>query len=258
MEKFFKICYNIYGAADVAPYIVFYMGDGMMNKAHILVVEDDENVAEGLMDIFSAQGYKVSAAANSQSALDLLQREGVNLVVLDVSLGADSGYDLCRDIRRFSDMPVLFLTARSSEMELIRGFQAGGDDYLTKPFRMQELLVRVQALLRRTLRKENRILRSGMLTLETEKHLMKKDGVFLNLSGVEWKIVSSLIAHYPQTLTREELLYFVWDKDADFVEANTLNVNISRLREKLGNYEERPYIETVRGIGYRWAVLLER
>ena len=229
-----------------------------MSKAHILVVEDDENVAEGLRDIFSAQGYEVSAAASSRSALDLLQSEAIDLAVLDVSLGADSGYDLCRDIRRFSDMPILFLTARSSEMELIRGFQAGGDDYLTKPFRMQELLVRVQALLRRTARKENGTLKSGSLTLEPEKRILKKDGVLLSLSGVEWKIVSSLIAHYPQTLSREELLYLVWDKDADFVEANTLNVNISRLREKLGSYEERPYIETVRGIGYRWSVLLER
>ena len=229
-----------------------------MSKAHILVVEDDENVAEGLRDIFSAQGYEVSAAANSRSALDLLQRSAVDLAVLDISLGADSGYDLCRDIRRFSDMPILFLTARSSEMELIRGFQAGGDDYLTKPFRMQELLVRAQALLRRTARKENGTLKSGALILEPEKRLLKKDGILLSLSGVEWKIVSSLISHYPQTLTREELLYLVWDKDASFVEANTLNVNISRLREKLGSYEDRPYIETVRGIGYRWAVLLER
>ena len=229
-----------------------------MNKAHILVVEDDENVAEGLRDIFSVQGYEVSAAASSKDALDLLKREAVDLAVLDISLGADSGYDLCRDIRRFSDMPILFLTARSSEMELIRGFQAGGDDYLTKPFRMQELLVRVQALLRRTLRKENGPMRSGELILEPEKRLLKKDGVLLSLSGVEWKIIFSLIANYPKTLTREELLYLVWDKDADFVEANTLNVNISRLREKLGSYEDSPYIETVRGVGYRWAVLLER
>ena len=229
-----------------------------MSKAHILVVEDDENIAEGLRDIFSAQGYEVSAAASSRSALNFLQSEAIDLAVLDVSLGADSGYDLCRDIRRFSDMPILFLTARSSEMELIRGFQAGGDDYLTKPFRMQELLVRVQALLRRTARKENGTLKSGALILEPEKRLLKKDGILLSLSGVEWKIVSSLISHYPQTLTKEELLYLVWDKDASFVEANTLNVNISRLREKLGSYDDRPYIETVRGIGYRWAVLLER
>ena len=229
-----------------------------MSKARILVVEDDKNVAEGLKDIFSVQGYMVSVAENSLDALDLLQTQEVDLAVLDISLGADNGYDLCRNIRRFSDIPILFLTARSSEMELIRGFQAGGDDYLTKPFRMQELLVRIEALLRRTARREGGLLRAGGLVLELEKRLLKKDGILLNLSGVEWKIISALIAHYPQALSREELLYLVWDKDAQFVEANTLNVNISRLREKLGSCEDRPYIETVRGVGYRWAVPLER
>ena len=229
-----------------------------MSKARILVVEDDKNVAEGLKDIFSVQGYIVSVAENSLDALDLLQTQEVDLAVLDISLGADNGYDLCRNIRRFSDMPILFLTARSSEMELIRGFQAGGDDYLTKPFRMQELLVRIEALLRRTARREGGLLRAGGLVLELEKRLLKKDGILLNLSGVEWKIVSALIAHYPQALSREELLYLVWDKDAQFVEANTLNVNISRLREKLGGFDGMVYVETVRGIGYRWAAPLER
>ena len=229
-----------------------------MSKAHILVVEDDKNVAAGLRDIFFAQGYAVWTAENSRDALSILQTETVDLTVLDVSLGADSGYDLCRDIRRFSDMPVLFLTACSSEMELIQGFQAGGDDYLTKPFRMQELLVRIEALLRRAGRRESGEVRTGELVIEPEKRLIKRNGVVLGLSGVEWKIISAVISHYPRALNREELLYFVWDKDAQFVEANTLNVNISRLREKLGGFDGMTYIETVRGIGYRWAVPLER
>ena len=229
-----------------------------MSKARILVVEDDKNVAAGLKDIFSVQGYTVLIAENNHNALSILQTETVDLTVLDISLGADNGYDLCRDIRRFSDMPILFLTARSSEMELIRGFQAGGDDYLTKPFRMQELLVRIEALLRRAGRRESGEIRTGELVIEPEKRFIKRDRVVLGLSGVEWKIVSALIAHYPQTLSREELLYLVWDRDAQFVEANTLNVNISRLREKLGGFDGRTYVETVRGIGYRWAVPLER
>ena len=143
-------------------------------------------------------------------------------------------------------------------MELIRGFQAGGDDYLTKPFRMQELLMRVQALLRRAVRKDSSVIKTGELALNTEKLLLKKDGEVVSLSGVEWKIVSALISHYPHALSREELLYLVWDKDASFVEANTLNVNVSRLREKLGSCGGYPYIETVRGVGYRWAVPVER
>ena len=229
-----------------------------MNRATILVVEDDKSVSEGLCDIFSAGGYTVFTAENNRDAMFVMQTKTVDLAVLDISLGADSGYDLCRDIRRISDIPILFLTACSSEMELIRGFGAGGDDYLTKPFRIQELLVRVQALLRRASRKEAGRFMTGELEFDTDKRTLKKNGRILSLSGVEWKIASALTSHFPRTLTREELLYLVWDKDAEFVEANTLNVNISRLREKLGVFEGRPYIETVRGVGYRWSVTLER
>ena len=223
-----------------------------------MVVEDDKNVAEGLRDIFSAQSYTVDLAENNADALKLTESGEIDLAVLDVSLGTDSGYELCSRIRRFSDMPILFLTAASSEMELIRGFQVGGDDYLVKPFRMQELLMRVQALLRRTARREGSVVRTGELVLDMEMRLLKKDGEAVNLSGVEWKIVSALIAHHPHALSREELLYLVWDKDASFVEANTLNVNVSRLRDKLGSYGEQSYIETVRGIGYRWAVQVDK
>lgn len=228
-----------------------------MKQAHILVVEDDKSVAEGLRDIFSAQNYTVHLAENNADALKLTEIEQIDLAVLDVSLGADNGYELCSRIRQTSDIPILFLTAANSEMELIRGFQVGGDDYLTKPFRMQELLMRVQALLRRTVRRESGAVKTGNLTLDAEKHLLKRDGEPVNLSGVEWKIVSSLISHHPHPLSREELLYSVWDMDSSFVEANTLNVNVSRLREKLGNFGGCPYIETVRGVGYRWAVQVE-
>ena len=230
-----------------------------MSQEHILVVEDDKSVAEGLRDIFSAQSYVVDLAENNADALRLVKAGEIDLAVLDVSLGADSGYELCSSIRRSSDMPILFLTAASSEMELIRGFQVGGDDYLVKPFRMQELLMRVQALLRRATRREdNSTVKTGELTLDTEKRLLKRDGKPVTLSGVEWKLVSALISHYPHALSREELLYSVWDRESTFVEANTLNVNVSRLREKLGSSDGCPYIETVRGTGYRWAVPVER
>ena len=229
-----------------------------MAQAHILVVEDDKNVAEGLRDIFSAQSYAVSLAENNADALKQVESGEVDLAVLDVSLGADNGYELCSCIRRVSEMPILFLTAASSEMELIRGFQVGGDDYLVKPFRMQELLMRVQALLRRTVRKDDSSIKTGELVLDMEKHQLKRNGELVGLSGVEWKIVSALLARHPHALSREELLFEVWDKDASFVEANTLSVNISRLREKLGGYGGNPYIETVRGIGYQWAVQVDR
>ena len=229
-----------------------------MKSVHILVAEDDRSVAEGLRDIFRMQGYAVSLAANGKEAMAVLNSGSVDLAVLDVGLGSEDGCDLCREIRGTYDLPILFLTAHSSELELVRGFRSGGDDYLTKPFRMQELLLRVEALLRRCARTEERPLRTGSIELDSKKQLAKRDGITLSLSGVELRIVSHLTACWPRTVTRDELLYHVWDRDADFVDANTLNVNISRLREKLGSSDGQSYIETVRGVGYRWAVPVER
>lgn len=227
-------------------------------QTHILIVEDDKNVADGLNDVLNANGYRTSLADTRYGAMEILRRETIDLAILDVALGADSGYDLCKDIRRVSEMPILFLTACSGELELIRGFQCGGDDYLTKPFRLQELLARIQAVLRRASRTGAVCLRSGNCVIEPTKHQVKRDGIVLGLSSVEWKILLALVSRYPHTLSREELLYTVWDVDAEFVEANTLNVNISRLREKLGKEAGQSCIETVRGIGYRWTAPVEK
>lgn len=226
-------------------------------QENILIVEDDTSVAEGLEDLLSSYGYQVFSASNSKGALALLQREPINLAVLDICLDGDNGYELCRRIRESWDTPVLFLTALNSELELVRGFQAGGDDYVTKPFRMQEILVRIQALLRRSGQQNLALRKTGGLTYDRTRQQITKDGVPMELTGTEWRLAAVLIEHWPQVLSREELLYQVWDRESAFVEANTLRVNISRLREKLGEFQGAPYIATVRGIGYRWAVAVQ-
>lgn len=220
---------------------------------NILIVEDDKSVAEGLRDILAGNGYGVSTASNIRDSLTALQREPVSLILLDVSLGPDSGFDLCKAVREKSDVPILFLTACSSEMELVRGFQMGGDDYVTKPFRMQELLMRIRALLRRAKGRSDSLFQSGELLFDRERMSVAKGGTVLDLTATERKLAFVLIQRWPAAVSREELLYQVWDRDADFVEANTLSVNVSRLREKLGDLDGSPYIETVRGVGYRWA-----
>lgn len=224
----------------------------------ILIVEDDKGVADGLGDILTADGYTVSTASNIRDSLAALQKEPVSLMILDVSLGPDSGFDLCRTVRKESDVPILFLTACSSEMELVRGFQLGGDDYVTKPFRMQELLMRIKALLRRAKSQSGNLFKSGELLFDRGKKSIVKNGSALDLTATERKLVFALVECWPAAVSREELLYRVWDKDADFVEANTLSVNVSRLREKLGDINGMPYIETVRGVGYRWAAVVGR
>lgn len=197
-------------------------------------------------------------ADNSADTMEILNRENIALVILDVCLGEDSGYDLCKKIREFSDVPILFLTGCSSELELIRGFQVGGDDYVTKPFRMQELLVRMQAILRRSSLNKGEYYQSGELYYNHFTHQMIKGKEALPLTSVELKIAVLLLKSWPNTITRKDLLYHVWDNDFQFVEENTLNVNVSRLRDKLGTFEEAPYITTIRGVGYRWAVSVKR
>lgn len=224
----------------------------------ILIVEDDMLVAEGLYDILSSYGYQAFYTNTEEETLKILNIQNINLVLLDINLGQESGYDICKSIRKIYDVPILFLTAYTGEMELVRGFGAGGDDYLTKPFRMQELLLRAQALIRRgQARRDNKIV-SGDLTYDVNLHQMQKKRDILELTPIEQKLVCLLMQNYPQTMPRERLLYDIWDQSATYVEENTLNVNISRLREKLGTFEDVPYIVTVRGIGYRWNVLVRR
>lgn len=232
-------------------------------KQEILIVEDDVQVAEGLHDILSGYGYQIFTADNAKSALECMDRQNIRLIILDVCLNGESGYDICRTVRRKSDVPILFLTACSSEVEVVRGFTAGGDDYLVKPFRMQELLVRMQALIRRYVPDIKELYRSGELAINFEGWQLWRladqgKKIPIEVTPIEWKMLLLLIKKYPHTVSRRQLLYEIWDKDAAFVEENTLNVNISRIREKLGTYGDDSYIATIRGKGYRWNVPIQR
>lgn len=227
-------------------------------KKQICIVEDDENVAESLQELLYNHHYNVILTQNIPETLTVLQCHSIDLLLLDVHLKDESGYELCKKIREFSDIPVLFLTGCNTETELLEGFQSGGDDYLTKPFRVRELLARIEALLRRTASKSSSCIKSGELTFDCDRQVMLFRHEFLELTSTERKLVWLLMENYPRTLPREELLYQVWDKRNFFVEANTLTVNMCRLRDKLGSFEKTPYIETIRGIGYRWAIPVRR
>lgn len=229
-----------------------------MGEPSILIVEDDESVAQGLADILNGSGYQAKWCEKPQKVLEILKKQRLDLILLDVNLGEGNGYDLCKKIREISDIPVLFLTAYQSEMDVVRGFKVGGDDYVTKPFRMQELLVRVQALLRRAKPLAGLQISSGELVYDMGKHQVYQNQALLALTPIELQLVQSLLLGWPHTLSRERIFSEVWDKDGSYVDENTLSVNISRLRDKLGTFQGEAYIETVRGIGYRWAVHVQR
>ena len=211
----------------------------------ILLVEDDAALRGALEELLSREGYTVVNACNIRSARAGMDAD-IDLVMLDVGLPDGDGVSLCKLWRSEGvQTPILFLTAKDEELDVVRGLDAGGNDYVTKPFRMQELLSRIRALLRRS-QKETTINRSG-ITLDIAKLQASKDGELLLLTVTEYKILAKLISER-SIITRAALLDALWDVDSRFVDDNTLSVHISRLREKVGS----SHIKTIRGVGYQW------
>ena len=211
----------------------------------ILLVEDDSALRGALEELLCREGYDVVKASNVRSAREGLDA-AADLVILDVGLPDGDGVELCRSWRSEGvQTPILFLTAKDEEMDVVRGLDSGGNDYVTKPFRMQELLSRIRALLRRNQR-DTTITRSG-ITLDTAKLQATRDGEVLLLTVTEYKILAKLISSR-SIITRAVLLEALWDLDSRFVDDNTLSVHVSRLREKIGG----SHIKTIRGVGYQW------
>ena len=209
----------------------------------ILLLEDDFFLRDGLTELLSREGYGVQSAQTCEEAARLLEHQEFDLLILDVMLPDGSGVELCKALRRQGrGEPILFLTACDEEFQIVQGLDAGGDDYVTKPFKMQELLSRVRALLRR------RAMEPRQKRLDAASLCYDKNGAAVALTKTEYQILSTLLAGNGMTVTRAVLLDRIWDCDGDFVDDNTLSVHISRLREKIGP----GHIVTVRGIGYRW------
>ena len=212
----------------------------------ILLVEDDAALRSALVELLLREGYEVKKAANfreAQAGLD----SAIDLVMLDVGLPDGDGVSLCKLWRsKGMQTPILFLTAKDEELDIVRGLDAGGNDYVTKPFRMQELLSRIRALLRGRNSADSVISRSG-ITLDKSRLQASRDGETLILTLTEYKILSRLLSSR-SILTRSALLESLWDTDSRFIDDNTLSVHVSRLREKVG----AAHIKTVRGVGYQW------
>ena len=215
-------------------------------KQKILLVEDDSFLREGLTEVLQGEGYEVISADSFLKAKEMLNFFSYNLMIFDVMLPDGNGLDLCMQLRASgSTVPVLFLTACDDEIQVVRGLDCGADDYVTKPFRLLELLSRVRALLRRN---TSSVYSSGSISIDLKTMTAFKDGTTLSLTPTEFLILSALIQNSGVIVTRTILLEKIWDCDESFVDDNTLSVHVSRLREKLGTNQ----ISTVRGIGYRW------
>jgi DNA-binding response OmpR family regulator len=220
----------------------------------VLVVEDDNIIREGLQISLRQDDYQALTAATQKEALETIAANPmIDIYLLDVMLPDGDGYTICREIRKRSDAPILFLTACDDEVHTVLALEQGADDYISKPFRIRELLARMKAILRRAGRdavQQSRItIGDNELDMQTGK--MYRDQKSIDLTAMEYRLLLIFVNHRGQTLSRQQLLNDIWDEAGDFVTDNTLTVYVKRLREKLGDFEGQPLIHTVRGIGYR-------
>ena len=221
---------------------------------HILLVEDDRAIVMGLTYSLEQEGYQVTVQEDRPSALKVLEEQTFDLCLLDLTLPGGSGYDVCRRVKELGDTPVIFLTAMDDEVNVVMGLDMGADDYITKPFRVRELLSRIRSVLRRARRGGENLpqLTIGSLTVNTQEARVWKRGEEVFLTALEYRLLLTFLNHPGQVLTRSQLLEGIWDVAGDFVNDNTLTVYIKRLREKLEDNPQAPQIiKTVRGVGYK-------
>jgi two-component system, OmpR family, alkaline phosphatase synthesis response regulator PhoP len=230
-----------------------------MSDAKILVVEDDETIARFVELELTHSGFAVKRAGDGASALEAVQEEMPDLIVLDLMLPGLDGIEVCRRLRQFSDAYVLMLTARAEEVDKIVGLSVGADDYLTKPFSPRELVARVKAMLRRPRGPSDGAIGSneprhlGDLVIDSARHVVSRDGTPVDLTAREFALLAMLAEEPGRVFTRAQILERIWD--SEFYDDHVVEVHIGNLRHKLEDDPARPrYVETVRGVGYRAAV----
>lgn len=221
----------------------------------ILLLEDDENLNRGITVTLQKAGYAVTSAFAVSEAEEDLEKETFSLIISDITLPDGSGLDFGRSVRAVSDTYIIYLTALDSEADIVNGYDAGADDYITKPFSLMVLLSKVNALMRRIDSTEyNSVMTCGDIEVDYRDMRVRKNGQEIVLSKKELLLLVFLWENAGQIVSKESILEHVWDVDGQFVDDNTVTVNISRLKNKLGTDE----ISNVRGLGYIWTGKVKR
>ena len=226
-------------------------------RARVLVVEDEAGLADSVRYSLESEGFDVIVATSGLSGMEAARTNAPDIVILDLMLPEISGLDVCRQIRSFSDVPIIMLTAKDSEADKVAGLELGADDYMTKPFSMRELIARVRAHLRRSARsgvlaETNEVLRGGSIELDIDAHEARVNGEKVNLRPKEFELLESLMRRKNRLAARHMLIDEVWGPSY-FGDTKTLDVHIKRLRQKLEEDSSEPrHIVTVRGLGYKF------
>lgn len=217
----------------------------MRNK--ILLVEDNEMIVKGLVYSLSKEGFETNIAYNAQEAESKIESNVYDIIILDVMLPDGNGFELCKYIKENKDIPIIFLTAKDDEKDVVNGFNLGADDYVIKPFRTMELISRIYNVLRRY-NKDKNIIEIGQVRIDLEANRVYVDNKEVEFTALEYKILVLLFTNAGKTVTREKILDKIWDVAGNFVNDNTLTVYVKRIRDKLGKSD---VIKTIKGIGYR-------
>lgn len=226
----------------------------MNTKKKILIIEDDNDLAAITADMLRDYGYETKIAASCDEAFAVLAKEQFKLLLMDINLPDGNGFEVCKELRLMSKVPVIFASARTNEDDKIKGFEMGGDDYLAKPYSLRELLARVNALMRRTYGEEENapVYEFGNIKVDTGMRTVWRGGEEIRLALREFDLLAYLCAHPNQVLKKEELLHEVWGAYAE-AEIATVAVHIRWLREKLEKDPSDPqFIKTIWGIGYQF------
>lgn len=218
----------------------------------LLIVEDDENMSRGLRLSFSDEYSDIYMAETCKEGWKIIDNNKIDVVILDCNLPDGDGFQLCKQIKGKFNIPVIMLTARDTEIDELKGFGVGADDYISKPFSLAVLKTRIRHAEKNYISPS--VLRSGDLTLFVEEHKLIKNDELISLTPVEWKMTYCLMCNTGCVVTKKKLFDYIWENDGDFVEENTIPVNIRRIRMKIEDDPSNPkYIKAVRGFGYRWS-----
>jgi two-component system response regulator RegX3 len=221
----------------------------------ILIVEDEPSLSEPLAYLLEREGYETTIAADGVTAVAAFDRNGADLVLLDLMLPGLSGTEVCREIRTRSTVPIIMLTAKDSEIDIVVGLELGADDYVTKPYSTRELLARIRAVLRRRIEAEDdheAVLEAGSVRMDVERHTVAVDGVETAMPLKEFELLELLLRNSGRVLTRGQLIDRVWGADY-FGDTKTLDVHIKRIRSRIEKVPSEPtMLVTVRGLGYRF------
>lgn len=216
----------------------------------VLIIEDDKALNKGVAFALKREGYEILSAYNKAEGKQMILNNKIDFLLLDINLPDGNGLDLCKEIREYVNFPIVFFTANDTEEDMVKGYEVGCDDYISKPFSVELLKYKVNAILKINSNNKNTFQHKGLI-IDFDKMIASVNDNKINLTATEYKLLEILVKNRGKVVTKEILLEKLWDSNGNFVDENTLSVNIRRLRKKIEEDPKNPkYIETVFGIGY--------